>query len=82
MSAATISDLFELRCAVREHMLDWLRREMPDALLHATGAPDARRAGLVVVEVDRRWRVLVLARGRDHAFADEADRARPPSRAS
>ena len=41
VSAATIADLFELRSAVREHMLDWLRREMPQALLHATGAPDA-----------------------------------------
>lgn len=35
LSAATIGDLFELRSAVREHMLDWLRREQPAALLHA-----------------------------------------------
>lgn len=34
MSAATIGQLFDLRCAVREHMLDWLRREMPQALVH------------------------------------------------
>ncbi|WP_305097333.1 mechanosensitive ion channel family protein [Croceibacterium aestuarii] len=33
MSAATIGDLWGLRCAVREHMIDWLRREMPDALI-------------------------------------------------
>ena len=33
MSAATIGDLFELRAAVREHMLDWLRRHQPNALL-------------------------------------------------
>ena len=33
MSAATIADLFDLRCAVREHMIAWLRREMPDALI-------------------------------------------------
>ena len=33
MSAATISQLFELRCTVREHMIDWLRREMPAALI-------------------------------------------------
>jgi len=33
MSAATIADLFVLRCAVREHMIDWLRREMPDTLI-------------------------------------------------
>jgi small-conductance mechanosensitive channel len=37
LSAATIGDLFELRSAVREHMLDWLRREQPGALLHAPG---------------------------------------------
>ena len=30
-----------LRCAVREHMLDWLRREQPGALLHAAVAADA-----------------------------------------
>ncbi|MGD9471667.1 MAG: mechanosensitive ion channel family protein [Novosphingobium sp.] len=33
MSAATISQLFDLRCAVREHMIGWLRHEMPDALI-------------------------------------------------
>ena len=33
MSAATIGDLWQLRCDVREHMVDWLRREMPDALI-------------------------------------------------
>src|SRR5690606_34681750 len=33
MSAATIGDLWELRSAVREHMVGWLRREMPDALI-------------------------------------------------
>jgi small-conductance mechanosensitive channel len=33
MSARTIADLFDLRCAVREHMIDWLRVQMPDALL-------------------------------------------------
>lgn len=33
MSAATIGQLFDLRCAVREHMIDWLRAEMPDALM-------------------------------------------------
>ena len=33
MSAATIADLIDLRCAVREHMIAWLRREMPDALI-------------------------------------------------
>lgn len=38
VSAATIGDLFELRSAVREHMLDWLRREQPGSLLHATVA--------------------------------------------
>lgn len=33
MSATTIGDLFDLRCAVREHMIDWLRREIPGALI-------------------------------------------------
>ncbi|MEP2734996.1 MAG: mechanosensitive ion channel domain-containing protein [Erythrobacter sp.] len=33
MSAKTIGDLWELRCETREHMIDWLRREMPDALI-------------------------------------------------
>ncbi|RJY09743.1 mechanosensitive ion channel family protein [Aurantiacibacter aquimixticola] len=33
VSAATIPDVWNLRCAVREHMLDWLRREMPGALI-------------------------------------------------
>ena len=33
ISARTIGELFDLRCAVREHMIDWLRTEMPDALI-------------------------------------------------
>ena len=33
MSADTIGDLFTLRCAVREHMIGWLRKEQPDALI-------------------------------------------------
>ena len=33
VSAATIGDLWTLRGKVREHMIDWLRREMPDALI-------------------------------------------------
>lgn len=33
VSAATIRDLWDLRVKVREHMFDWLRREMPDALV-------------------------------------------------
>ncbi|WP_120716622.1 mechanosensitive ion channel family protein [Tsuneonella amylolytica] len=41
VSAATIGDLFELRAAIREHMLDWLRKEQPKALLHATVAAGA-----------------------------------------
>lgn len=45
MSAATIGDLWELRCAVREHMLAWLRRELPDALIrHRLGVDDANAA--------------------------------------
>ncbi|WP_340588630.1 mechanosensitive ion channel family protein [Erythrobacter alti] len=33
VSARTIGDLWNLRCAVREHMLAWIREEMPDALI-------------------------------------------------
>jgi len=33
VSAKTIGDLWVLRCTVREHMLAWLRTEMPDALI-------------------------------------------------
>ena len=33
VSAATIGDLWVLRCKLREHMIDWLRRELPDALI-------------------------------------------------
>ena len=33
MSAETIGDLFTLRCAVREHMVAWLREKQPDALI-------------------------------------------------
>lgn len=33
VSAATIANLFTLRCEVREHMLAWLREEQDDALI-------------------------------------------------
>ena len=33
MSAATIADLWTLRCETREHMLEWLRENQPDALI-------------------------------------------------
>jgi len=33
MSAQTIGDLWNLRCAVREHMLGWLQEHLPDALI-------------------------------------------------
>ena len=48
MSSGTIGDLFALRCTVREHMLGWLRRNMPDALIHhrlEVEAANARAAG-------------------------------------
>jgi small-conductance mechanosensitive channel len=44
VSAATIGDLFELRAAVREHMLDWLRQNMPSALLRTAVAVDPATA--------------------------------------
>ncbi|GGD63246.1 mechanosensitive ion channel [Erythrobacter arachoides] len=33
VSAATIGDLWNLRCTIREHMLAWLRENQPDALI-------------------------------------------------
>ncbi len=33
VSAKTIGDVWHLRCAVREHMLGWLRENQPDALI-------------------------------------------------
>ena len=33
VSSAKIGDLWQLRCAVREHMIEWLRDEMPGALI-------------------------------------------------
>lgn len=33
VSARTIGDVWYLRCAVREHMLKWLRENQPDALI-------------------------------------------------
>ena len=33
MSADTIGDLWQLRCAVREHMMAWLRENQPEALI-------------------------------------------------
>lgn len=33
VSAETIGDLWNLRCAVREHMIGWLQKEMPGALI-------------------------------------------------
>ena len=48
MSSDTIGDLFALRCAVREHMLGWLRKNMPDALIQRrleVEAANARASG-------------------------------------
>lgn len=39
MSARDSGALFDLRCAVREAMLDWLRQEMPGALIHYGARP-------------------------------------------
>ncbi|OBX19759.1 mechanosensitive ion channel protein MscS [Erythrobacter sp. QSSC1-22B] len=33
VSAASIGDLWNLRCATREHMVSWLQTHMPDALI-------------------------------------------------
>ncbi len=48
VSALTIGDLFALRCGVREHMIEWLRDNMPDALIRhrlEVEAANARVAG-------------------------------------
>ena len=45
VSAATIADLWVLRSDIREHMLEWLRVEMPDALIrHRLGVEEANAA--------------------------------------
>ena len=48
MSAETIGDLFQLRCAVREHMLAWLKQNQPEALIRhrlEVEAANARASG-------------------------------------
>jgi small-conductance mechanosensitive channel len=48
VSSRTIGDLFALRCAIREHMIAWLRQEMPGALIRhrlEVEAANARVAG-------------------------------------
>ena len=41
MTAANSGNLFDLRCAMREGMLAWIRREMPDALVRRRNLPVA-----------------------------------------
>lgn len=41
MSAKDGPTLFDLRCFAREHMLDWIRREMPEALVRRRTLPVA-----------------------------------------
>ena len=48
VSSATIGDLFQLRCAVREHMITWLQENQPGALIRhrlEVEAANARIAG-------------------------------------
>ena len=48
VSAATIGDLWNLRCVLREHMVGWLREHMPGALIRhrlEVEAANARAAG-------------------------------------
>lgn len=44
VSARTIGDLWQLRCELREHMLEWLRDNMPDALIRHRLEVDAANA--------------------------------------
>lgn len=47
MSAADAASLFDLRCQIREGIMDWLRREMPGTLIrHRLGVEDANEAVL------------------------------------
>ncbi|SFF98574.1 Small-conductance mechanosensitive channel [Novosphingobium sp. CF614] len=39
MTAKDAGNLFDLRCAIREGMLDWIRREMPEALVSRRTQP-------------------------------------------
>lgn len=41
MTAANSGDLWDLRCAMREKMLDWIRRTMPEALVRRRTLPVA-----------------------------------------
>lgn len=41
MSAKDGPTLFDLRCFAREHMLDWVRREMPEAIVRRRNLPVA-----------------------------------------
>lgn len=41
MTAANSGDLFDLRCAMREGVLAWIRREMPEALVRRRTLPVA-----------------------------------------
>lgn len=41
MTARNSGDLFDLRCAIREGLLDWIRREMPEALVRRRTLPVA-----------------------------------------
>ena len=47
LSARTIGDVWNLRCAVREHMLAWLRKEQPDALIRHRLEVEAANAKVV-----------------------------------
>ncbi|KUO50910.1 MAG: mechanosensitive ion channel protein MscS [Sphingomonadales bacterium BRH_c42] len=44
VSARTIGDLWQLRCELREHMLEWLRDNMPDSLIRHRLEVDAANA--------------------------------------
>ncbi len=50
VSSATIGELFNLRCAVREHMVEWLRMEMPHALIRHRLEVEAANARVIGTE--------------------------------
>lgn len=47
VSAETIGDLFNLRCAVREHMIAWLRANQPEALIRHRLEVEAANAKVI-----------------------------------
>lgn len=74
VSARNSGDAFDLRCAVRERMIDFLQREHPEAL------PRLRASVAQTERPERRWRLPTTAdlpsspRAEDETVTDTAER--------